>query len=168
MEQVRMSPVGPLAYVVGKTVPYLFVSLVSAMAIIALSMWLFDLPMRGSWPMLLVTVSVFLVGALAFGVLISTMADTQQVAFQLALLTSYLPTFMLSGFIFPIASMPEALQVITYAVPARYFLIALRGIVLKGVGVAVFWQELAALGAFAGVVLALASLRLNREWSVGR
>ena len=168
MEQVRMSPVGPLAYVVGKTVPYLFVSLVSAMAIIGLSMWLFDLPMRGSWPMLLVTVSVFLVGALAFGVLISTMADTQQVAFQLALLTSYLPTLMLSGFIFPIASMPEALQVITYAVPARYFLIALRGIVLKGVGVAVFWQELAALVAFAGVVLALASLRLKREWSVGR
>ena len=118
--------------------------------------------------MLLVTVSVFLVGALAFGVLISTMADTQQVAFQLALLTSYLPTFMLSGFIFPIASMPEALQVITYAVPARYFLIALRGIVLKGVGIAVFWQEIAALVAFAGVVLALASLRLNREWSVGR
>ena len=168
MEQVRMSPVGPLPYVIGKTVPYLFVSLVSAMAIIGLSMWLFDLPMRGSWLMLLVTVSVFLVGALAFGVLISTMADTQQVAFQLALLTSYLPTLMLSGFIFLIASMPEALQVITYAVPARYFLIALRGIVLKGVGVAVFWQELAALVAFAGVVLALASLRLNREWSVGR
>ena len=168
MEQVRMSPVGPLAYVVGKTAPYLLVSLVSAMAIIGLSMWLFDLPMRGSWPMLFVAVSVFLVGALAFGVLISTMADTQQVAFQLALLTSYLPTLMLSGFIFPIASMPEALQVITYAVPARYFLIALRGIVLKGVGVAVFWQELAALVAFAGVVLALASLRLNREWRVGR
>jgi ABC-2 type transport system permease protein len=131
-------------------------------------MWLFDLPMRGSWSMLLVAVSVFLVGALAFGVLISTLADTQQVAFQLALLTSYLPTLMLSGFIFPISSMPEALQAITYGVPARYFLIALRGIVLKGVGVAVFWQELAALAVFAGVVLALASLRLKREWSVGR
>ena len=168
MEQVRMSPVGPLPYVVGKTVPYLFVSLVSAMAIVGLSMWLFDLPMRGSWLLLLGTVSLFLIGALAFGVLISTMADTQQVAFQLALLISYLPTLMLSGFIFPIASMPAFLQVITYAVPARYFLIALRGIVLKGVGVAVFWQELAALAIFAAVVLALASLRLKREWSVGR
>ena len=168
MEQVRMSPVGPLAYVIGKTTPYLFVSLVSAMGIIGLSMWLFDLPMRGSWSMLLVVVSVFLVGALAFGVLISTLADTQQVAFQLALLISYLPTLMLSGFIFPISSMPVALQVITYAVPARYFLIALRGIVLKGVGVAVFWQELAALVAFAGVVLALASLRLKREWGMSR
>ena len=168
MEQVRMSPVGPLAYVIGKTLPYFVVSLVSAMAIIGLSMWLFDLPMRGSWSMLLVSVSVFLVGALAFGVLISTLADTQQVAFQIALLFSYLPTLMLSGFIFPISSMPQVLQAITYAVPARYFLIALRGIVLKGVGIAVIWQDLAALGVFAALVLALASLRLKREWSLGR
>ena len=168
MEQVRMSPMGPLAYVIGKTTPYFVVSLVSAMGIIGLSMWLFDLPMRGSWSMLLVAVSVFLVGALAFGVLISTLADTQQVAFQLALLISYLPTLMLSGFIFPISSMPAALQAVTYAVPARYFLISLRAIVLKGVGVAVFWQELAALVAFAGVVLALASLRLKREWGMSR
>jgi ABC-2 type transport system permease protein len=168
MEQVRMSPVGPLAYVVGKTLPYFVVSLASAIGIVALSMLLFDLPMRGSWVMLLLAISVFLVGALAFGVLLSTLAETQQVAFQLALLTSYLPTLMLSGFIFPIASMPEVLQAITYAVPARYFLIALRAIVLKGVGLAVFWQELAALVIFAGIVLSLASLRLKREWAVGR
>lgn len=168
MEQVRMSPVGPFAYVIGKTVPYFVVSLISSMGIIGLSMWLFDLPMRGSGSMLLVAVSVFLVGALAFGVLISTLAETQQVAFQLALLTSYLPTLMLSGFIFPISSMPAALQAITYAVPARYFLIALRGIVLKGVGVAVFWRELAALVVFASLVLVLASLRLKREWGMSR
>jgi ABC-2 type transport system permease protein len=168
MEQVRMSPVGPLAYVVGKTMPYFVVSLASAVGIVALSMLLFELPMRGSWLMLLLAVSVFLVGALAFGVLISTLAETQQVAFQLAVLTSYLPTLMLSGFIFPIASMPPALQAITYAVPARYFLIALRAIVLKGVGLAVFWQELIALVLFAGIVLSLASLRLKREWAVGR
>jgi ABC-2 type transport system permease protein len=168
MEQVRMSPVGPFSYVVGKTVPYFCVSLVSSMGVIGLSMLLFDLPMRGSWVMLLLAVSVFLIGALAFGVLISTLAETQQVAFQVALLTSYLPTLMLSGFIFPIASMPAALQVITYAVPARYFLIALRGIVLKGVGLEVFWQDLAALVVFAAIVLSLASLRLKREWVVGR
>jgi ABC-2 type transport system permease protein len=167
MEQVRMSPVGPFAYVVGKTVPYFCVSLVSSMGIIGLSMLLFDLPMHGSWGMLLLAVSIFLVGALAFGVLISTLAETQQVAFQVALLTSYLPTLMLSGFIFPISSMPVVLQTITYAVPARYFLIALRGIVLKGVGLEVFWQELAALVVFAAVVLSLASLRLRREWGMG-
>jgi ABC-2 type transport system permease protein len=168
MEQVRMSPVGPVAYVVGKTAPYFLVSLASAMAIVAAAMLLFDVPMRGSWVLLIASVSLFLVGALAFGVLISTLAETQQVAFQVALLTSYMPTLMLSGFIFPISSMPTALQLITYAVPARYFLTVLRGIVLKGVGVLAFWQDLAALAVFATVMLGLSSLRLRREWSVGQ
>ena len=95
-------------------------------------MVLFGLPMRGNWLALLVALSLFLVGALGTGLLISTVAETQQVAFQMALLISLLPTIMLSGFIFPISSMPAALQVVTYVVPARYFLIALRGIVLKG------------------------------------
>jgi len=165
MEQVRMAPVGSMTYVLGKTVPYFFISLASAMGIVALAMLLFDLPMRGSWPALLLTVSLFLVGALAFGLLISTLAETQQVAFQLALLTSFLPTLMLSGFIFPIPSMPPFLQAVTYAVPARYFLTALRAIVLKGVGIAEFWPQLAALGAFAVVIVTLASLRLRRAWA---
>jgi ABC-2 type transport system permease protein len=72
---------------------------------------------------------------------------------------------MLSGFIFPISSMPPFLQIVTYGVPARYFLIALRGIVLKGVGPAMFWQDLAALGVFAAVTIALASMRLRRQWA---
>jgi ABC-2 type transport system permease protein len=165
MEQVRMAPLGALTYVVGKTVPYFVVSIASSMGIVALAMVLFGLPMRGSWLMLLLAVSLFLIGALAFGLLISTMAETQQVAFQIALLTSYLPTLMLSGFIFPISSMPTVLQVITYIVPARYFLVALRGIVLKGVGPEVFWQELVALVVFATVIIALASIRLKREWA---
>ena len=165
MEQVRMSPIGPLGYVLGKTAPYFAVSLAAAMGIVLLSMLLFDLPMRGSWLLLLGAVSLFLVGALAFGVLISTIAETQQVAFQMALLTSYLPTFMLSGFIFPISSMPVALQAVTYVVPARYFLVTLRGILLKGVGASVLWEELLALSVFAAVVLGLSSLRLRRQWA---
>jgi ABC-2 type transport system permease protein len=92
-------------------------------------------------------------------------AETQQVAFQLALLTSFLPTLMLSGFIFPISSMPPFLQMVTYAVPARYFLTALRAIVLKGVGPALFWEQLVALAIFAAIVLGLASLRLRRQWA---
>jgi ABC-2 type transport system permease protein len=168
MEQVRMAPVGPMSYVVGKTVPFLVVSLVSSMAIVGASMLLFDLPMRGSWLLLVGSVSLFLVGALALGVLISTVAQSQQVAFQIAALASLLPTLILSGFIFPISSMPEALQAITYAVPARYFLVVLRGVVLKGVGAEVLWRELTALAVFGTVVLLLASLRLRREWSLGR
>jgi ABC-2 type transport system permease protein len=83
----------------------------------------------------------------------------------MALLTSYLPTLMLSGFIFPIASMPAFLQAVTYVVPARYFLVALRGILLKGVGPAAFWTDLMAMGIFAVVILSLASLRLRRQWA---
>jgi ABC-2 type transport system permease protein len=165
MEQVRMAPLGPLPYVLGKTLPFFVISLVSAMGIVAVAMLLFDLPMRGSWLVLLGAVSLFLVGALAFGLLISTVAETQQVAFQLALLTSFLPTLMLSGFIFPISSMPPFLQMVTYAVPARYFLTALRAIVLKGVGPALFWEQLVALAIFAAIVLGLASLRLRRQWA---
>ncbi len=165
MEQVRMSPIGPVPYILGKTAPYFLVSLVSAMSIVAAAMVLFDMPMRGSWLVLFGVVSLFLVGALGFGLLISSIAETQQVAFQVALLTSFLPTLMLSGFIFPITSMPAFLQLVTRIVPARYFLVALRGIVLKGVGPEVFWADLVALGVFAVVILGLASLRLRRQWA---
>src|SRR5688500_1992013 len=165
MEQVRMAPIGPVPYVLGKTLPYFVTSLASATVIVLVAMALFDMPMRGSWLALLAAVSLFLVGALAFGLLISTIAETQQVAFQLALLTSYLPTLMLSGFIFPIASMPAFLQAVTYIVPARYFLVVLRGIVLKGAPLATFGSELIALGIFAAVALGLTSLRLRRQWS---
>jgi ABC-2 type transport system permease protein len=165
MEQVRMSPIGPVPYILGKTVPYFVVSLISAMSIVGAAMVLFDMPMRGSWLVLLGVVSLFLVGALGFGLLISSLAETQQVAFQLALLTSFLPTLMLSGFIFPITSMPAFLQLVTHIVPARYFLVALRGIVLKGVGPDVFWSDLVALAVFAVAILGLASLRLRRQWA---
>ena len=150
----------------GKTIPYFVLALVSALGVVFVAMVLFGLPMRGSWLLLLAALSLFLVGALGLGLLISSVADTQQVAFQLALLASFLPTLMLSGFIFPIASMPALLQAITRVVPARYFLIALRGIVLKGVGVdvdlaATWWRSRCT----AGVVLTLASVRLRRQWS---
>jgi ABC-2 type transport system permease protein len=165
MEQVRMSPIGPVPYILGKTAPYFVVSLVSAMGIVLAAMVMFDMPMRGSWLVLIGVISLFLVGALGLGLFISSIAETQQVAFQIALLSSFLPTLMLSGFIFPIASMPAFLQVVTRVVPARYFLVALRGIVLKGTGPAVFWDELVALTVFACAILALASLRLRRQWA---
>ena len=164
LEQVRMAPLDAASFVVGKTIPYFVVSLVSSLGIVIVSMLLFGMPMRGSWLVLLLALSLFLVGALGLGLLISSIAETQQVAFQVALLVSFLPTFMLSGFVFPIASMPRALQLVTFAVPARYFLVALRAIVLKGAGLGVYWIDLAALSAFAIVVLALASVRLQRQW----
>jgi ABC-2 type transport system permease protein len=163
MEQVRMAPIDTLSFILGKTLPYFLISLASAALIIGSSMVLFGLPMRGNWLSLAFALSLFLVGALGTGLLISTVAESQQVAFQMALLISLLPTMMLSGFIFPISSMPPVLQAVTYAVPARYFLVALRGIVLKGTELSHLLVPLAALFVYAAAVLGLASLRLARE-----
>lgn len=163
MEQVRMAPIGTLPFILGKTIPYFLINMGSAALVFFAAQALFDLPMRGNWLTLVLLLSIYLLGALATGLLVSTIADTQQVAFQVALLVSLLPTLMLSGFIFPIASMPDALQAITRLVPARYFLIALRGIVLKGSELAQVLPELIALCVYAGVMLGLASLRLAKE-----
>ena len=137
----------------------------AALGVVFASMVLFELPVRGSWPLLLLSLGLFLAGALGMGLFISSVADSQQVAFQMALLSSFLPTMMLSGFIFPIASMPTALQVVTYIVPARYFLVALRGVLLKGVGIVPIAPQLAALAIFAVAVIGLAAMRLKREWA---
>jgi len=165
MEQVRMAPIGTLPFIVGKSLPYFAIAFLAALGVVFASMVLFDLPVRGSWPLLLLSLGLFLAGALGMGLFISSVADSQQVAFQMALLSSFLPTMMLSGFIFPIASMPIALQVVTYIVPARYFLVALRGILLKGVGIAPIASQLAALAIFAVAVIGLAAMRLKREWA---
>jgi ABC-2 type transport system permease protein len=163
IEQVRMAPIDTFSFVIGKSIPYFFISLASAGLIIGAAMLLFGLPMRGNWLALLLALSLFIAGALGTGLLISTVAETQQVAFQAAMLTSFLPTLMLSGFIFPISSMPHALQLITHIVPARYFLIALRGIVLKGTPLYLLWPQMLALSIYALAMLTLAAVRLARE-----
>ncbi len=164
MEQVRMAPLSTPQFIVGKTIPYLVISLASSILILVTSRILFGLPMRGSWWLLLFAITLFLVGALGTGLFVSTIAETQVVAFQMALILAFLPTFVLSGFIFPIANMPPPIQLVTYAIPARYFLVALRGIVLKGVDAPLIATQLWALAAYSFVVLALASIRLKRSW----
>jgi drug efflux transport system permease protein len=163
MEQVRMAPISTPAFVIGKTLPYLILSQISGLLVILASMVLFGLPVQGSWLDLSIVLAVFLVGALGTGLLVSTMAETQQIALQAAMLLAFLPTFMLSGFIFPISSMPVALQYITTVVPAKYFLVALRGVVLKGLGLRALWQPLGALTVYAIVVLGLSAARLARR-----
>lgn len=163
MEQIRMAPISTLTFVLGKTLPYLVLSQASALLVIVAAMALFGLPMRGDWATLFLVVALFLVGALGTGLLVSTVADTQQVAFQASMLIAFLPTFMLSGFIFPISSMPPFLQAVTTIVPAKYFLIALRGVVLKGLGPLDLLAPMAAMAAFATVVLGLSAARLARR-----
>jgi ABC-2 type transport system permease protein len=163
MEQIRMSPISMPAFLAGKTLPYLALSQLSAMMVIGASMLLFGLPVRGSWVTLQLVVAVFLVGALATGLFVSTVADTQQTAFQISTLIAFLPTFILSGFIFPIANMPIALQYVTTLVPARYFLVALRGVVLKGLPLEAVAMPVAALALYACAALTLAAVRLARS-----
>jgi ABC-2 type transport system permease protein len=165
MEQVRMAPLSTTAYIVGKTLPYFCISMASSVGVVLASMGLFGLPMNGSWLLLILSMSLYLAGALGVGLIISTVAESQQAAFQMAILASFLPTMMLSGFVFPIASMPVPIRAVTYLVPARYFLVALRSIVLKGAGLGVFWPDLVALATFAVFMLTMASRRLHREWT---
>jgi ABC-2 type transport system permease protein len=165
MEQIRMAPLGAGTYIAGKTLPYFAISLATSVFVVLASMVLFELPMNGSWLLLLLSLSLYLAGALGLGLMVSTIAESQQVAFQVAVLVSFLPTMMLSGFVFPIASMPSAIQAVTYLVPARYFIVALRAILLKGASIATFWEDLAALALYAVVMLGLASMRLRRQWA---
>ena len=163
LEQIRMAPIGTAPYIVGKSLPYLVLSFAAALLIVLVSMALFDLPMRGSWALLSVLLALFLAGALATGLFVSTMAESQQVAFQVAALVAYLPTLVLSGFIFPVASMPAPVRLLTYIVPARYFVAALRSLLLKGAGLEVLAPSLAALAVYATAMGALAAVRLRRE-----
>ncbi len=163
MEQLRVAPLRTWELIIGKTLPYLGISLLATVIILAAARLFFGVVIRGPYLDLLVAVLVYLTGALAFGLFISTIADTQTFAFQAGLITSLLPAILLSGFVFQIRIMPGWLQVITYLVPARYFLVILRGIILKGEGLAPYWDELGALVIYATAAVTLASLRLMRR-----
>jgi ABC-2 type transport system permease protein len=163
MESLRATPLVAVELILGKTLPYLFIASLSATLSLIVANLLFDVPMRGSIVGLAVVTVVFLAGGLGWGILLSTLADTQQVAFQLGLVTSMLPTLLLSGFMFPISSMPLPLRVVTHIIPARFYLAALRAIVLKGAGLADWWSDLVGLAIFAVVVLTLGTVRLVRS-----
>ena len=162
MEQINVSPLPPAALIIGKLVPYALISLASAHLVLALGWVLFGVAVKGSYLLLLLMMVLFLVSGLGQGILISSITRTQQVAFLISVLTTILPTFILSGFVFPVRNMPAVIQLVTYFVPARYFLVALRAIILKGVGLAAFWDQALFLAAFAVLTLALSVAMLRR------
>jgi ABC-2 type transport system permease protein len=163
MEQLRVAPLRTWELILGKTVPYLGISLLATFIILLAARVLFGVTIRGPYLDLLVAVLLYLFGALGFGLLISTIANTQALAFQAGLIASMLPAILLSGFIFQIRIMPVPLQVFTYLVPARYFLVILRGIILKGEGLATYWPQVGALVLYGFATVGLASLRLARR-----
>ena len=163
MEQLRVTSLRPAELIVGKTLPYLGISLTATVIILIAARVLFGVAVRGPYLDLFAATFIYLVGALGFGLLVSSLAQTQALAFQTGSVTSMLPAIFLSGFIFPIRAMPPVLQIITYAVPARYFNVILRGVILKGAGLGPYWKDVAFLVLYAVVVNSIAYFRLTRR-----
>ena len=163
MEQLRVTSLHPFELIVGKTVPYLAISLVATAIILVAARVLFGVVVRGPYLDLFVATLIYLIGALGLGLFVSTTAESQAMAFQIGMVASLLPAIFLSGFIFPIRSMPVAVQVVTYAIPARYFNVILRGVILKGAGLSSYLKDLGFLVLYATVVLGVAYARLTRK-----
>ena len=141
MEILLVSPLKPFQVIVGKVVPYIFLSVINAIVIVVLSIFIFKMPVEGSLFLLGLESVLFIITALALGILISSIAQTQQTAMMISLMGLMLPVILLSGFIFPISSMPFILQIISNIVPAKWFIIIIKGIMLKGVGLWFIWKE---------------------------
>jgi ABC-2 type transport system permease protein len=163
MEQLFATPVGRAEILVGKLIPYAGLGLVQTLLVVTLGSYLFDVPIRGSLVTLFACSTLFLLAMLGTGLLTSIVTKSQLVAVQFAMVLSYMPVAMLSGFMFPIENMPRWLQGISMAVPGRYYLSSLRGVLLKGNGLDVVGRDMLALAVFAAAMLALSMWRFRRR-----
>ncbi|MBN2384157.1 ABC transporter permease [bacterium] len=162
IEQIIVSPVHSFELMVGKALPFMIIALEAELLILVAGWLFFGVKVGGSLLTLFLASFLFLLGALGQGLLISTVAHTQAVAFMMAIFSSLLPTLLLSGFIFRISSMPIALQLISYLVPARYFLIILRGVILKGTGYMLYYEQFLFLGGFTILMILISSVKMSR------
>jgi ABC-2 type transport system permease protein len=163
MEQILSTPLRPAEMVLGKMLAYFAVGLADAAITVLVGVFVFQVPFRGSVLLLAVSTCVFLFCALFQGILVSAAAKTQLQAYQMGILSSFLPAFLLSGFIYSIESMPVVIQALTYIIPARYVVTILKGIFLKGVGLGVLWSELGFLALYGLLVFVLATRKLNQK-----
>ena len=162
IEQLIVTPLRASELIVGKLAPYVLIAFIDTIEILAGGVLLFGVPINGSLPLLLVLSGLFLISNLGVGLLISTITSTQQEAIIVAIFYN-LPSIFLSGFIYPVAAMPRVLQFVSLAIPLRYYLIVVRGIVLKGVGMPALWPEVIALSIFAVVVITGAATRFKKR-----
>ena len=163
LEQLNVTPLRRWELIVGKLLPYALVGVVDACLVLALTVWWFDVPMRGSVPLLMAMTFVYLLSTLGLGLFVSTISATQQQAMMTTVFFFLMPMVYLSGFIFPIENMPAVIRPFTYLIPLRYFLVILRSIFLKGVGLDVFWPEALALGGWGLAMLTLAIVRSTKR-----
>jgi ABC-2 type transport system permease protein len=162
LEQLNVTPLARWELVVGKLLPYGLIGLVDVLLVTAVAIFWFEVPLRGSFLLLFAMSVLYVFCTLALGLFISTVSHTQQQAMMTATFFFLMPMIYLSGFIFPIENMPAAIQPFTYLIPLRYFLVIVRGIFLKGIGLELLWPQAAALAAWGGVVLALAVMRSRK------
>lgn len=163
MEQIMVSPLRPIEIILGKTIPYMIICLGTSTVIIFLGYLLFNVQIEGNIVLLYAGILLLLFSALGQGLLISTVTNSQQVAFMLSVFSSLLPSFLLSGFIFPISSMPAALQVISNIAVNKFFLIVVRGIMLKGAGFMQVWEQFVYMALFAFLMLGISTKRMLKR-----
>lgn len=163
IEQLIVSPVQPLELMLGKLTPYVVIAFCDVLLILLVGVYVFQVPFRGSPWLVLVLSGVFVTAALGIGLLVSTVAPNQQLALLAAMLVSQLPSVLLSGFLFPISSMPQPIQWFTNIVPARHFIQILRGIIMKGNGLAQVWQPALGLLILAVLLLGLSTARFKKK-----
>ena len=163
LEQILVTPIRPWQLIVGKLSPFLAIGMIDTFLVLAIAIGWFRVPLRGSFLLLLGLTLLFILNNLGLGLLFSTLVRTQQQAMMGATFILMMPMIYLSGLIFPIENMPPAIQLISYAIPLRYFAVVLRGIFLKGSGLEALWPEAAVMAGFAIATLTLASLRFQRR-----
>lgn len=163
MEQLLSTPMRPAEMVLGKMGAYFVIGVADAIMAVLVGIFVFGVPLRGSIPLMAVSLCVFLVGVLFWGVFVSAAARTQLQAYQMGILSSFLPAFLLSGFVYEIQTMPAPIRFLTHIIPARYVVTLMKGIFLKGVGLRVLWGELGFLTLYAAVVFVLATRKVNQK-----
>ncbi|HSN38886.1 MAG TPA: ABC transporter permease [Burkholderiales bacterium] len=163
MEQLIATPVQPVELFLGKMTPYFLIGVADVLIAVAMGVWIFGVPLRGSFPFLLGVSAVFLVGGLSLGILISTVAKSQLVASQVAMVATFLPAFLLSGFLYSIDNMPRPLQIVTHVVQARYYVEVLKNIFLKASPPVYLLNELVFLTIFALIVFAVALRKFRKK-----
>lgn len=163
MEQLIVTSIRPVEIMIGKLLPYVLIGFLDVVLCVAFGSTVFGVPIKGSILLLFIESTIFIFGSLGLGLFISTISDNQENAVIIGMMTTMLPSILLSGFVFPIEGMPWIIQLITYVVPARYFLTILRGIFLKGIGIAYLWPDTLMLIAFGCIMIALSAKRFSKR-----
>jgi len=163
IEQINVSSLRTFELLLGKTIPYTIICLIDTIFILLVGYILFDVVIQGSYLLLFITTLIFILSTTAMGILISVISDSQQVAFSISVFASLLPSVILSGFVFPIESMPWIIQVLTNITPAKFFIVILRSIILRGVGMAAFWDQVIYLLIFITLFMGLANAISKRK-----